>query len=288
MRHMKKILFLPFLFFVFGARAQEAVLFKIKFLPGYNYVSTVKHNFNMQVDFKGRLEDMDKLKQSGIKLPMIMIYTSAIDYKIQTGVLNKMDSFPAVISYFNGFSTTTLNDKEIENKPNPLANQKAYGQCNNEGTLRLDSISGKNLDENMKRSLVTLVNSFLLQIDFPEKPLKVGDSFTQKLPLNMPISGENLEVIISIRYKLIEIKDNMAYFDLYETGDFKSILKNGVLNMKGHGIGKLEFSIIDNYPKSLDSNLTFELSVKNEKLMMYGSAKTAILFQTAIAPNGIK
>ena len=77
------------------------------------------------------------------------------------------------------------------------------------------------------------------QIKFPDKPLKPGDSFTQAMPMNIPISKDNnLKMDGGVIYKLVSISDGKAYFDIVPNLSMMFTIKNTVVNLTGTGTGK--------------------------------------------------
>ena len=61
-----------------------------------------------------------------------------------------------------------------------------------------------------------MTDGFQKKIKFPDHPMKVGESFTQGLPFNMPITDSKLKIdaktVIYAHQKAIA--DGFAYFDL--------------------------------------------------------------------------
>ena len=114
------------------------------------------------------------------------------------------------------------------------------------------------------------------------QPLKIGDSFTQEVPMNLPVAGNNVQMVIKMIYKLTEIKDNMAYFNLIETAEVNLSIKGNNLDMVGQGDGKMVFDIAQNYAPDITSNLKFTYSMHMEKLLMKGSAVISSKHTTVI------
>ena len=67
----------------------------------------------------------------------------------------------------------------------------------------------------MRNVLKTTLENVQQAIKFPEKPMKVGESFNSEIPMTIPMEGMNpISVKINMEYLLTEIKDGKAFFDI--------------------------------------------------------------------------
>ncbi len=60
---------------VLFANAQKSVVFKLKYLPGRNYLSNMQMKMNMKMDLDGDSASVAKAKGSGTDFPIIMDMT---------------------------------------------------------------------------------------------------------------------------------------------------------------------------------------------------------------------
>lgn len=84
------------------------------------------------------------------------------------------------------------------------------------------------------------------QLKFPDKEMKVGDTFTQEANLNtldMPDFGIDTDYPMQVTYKLIAAKDNLAFFDTtseFNLNVIKEVQGKTVnINGKANGSGKI-------------------------------------------------
>mgnify|MGYP001555072167 CR=1 FL=1 len=276
-------LFLPFFIFsFFEVKAQETVLFKIKYLPEHKYTSSMDINNHTEMNIEADKETLEKIKSKGVQLPLIITAKTSMGYEIQTGPLDGNKSFPVTISYTGINSAQTMNGKETTSPPSPLLNLRIYAHCDKDNKMQLDSMPGKNLNDTLRTLIGSMIKNIQNQIKFPEQPLKIGDSFTQDLPMSFPVAGNNIQMVIKMIYKLSEIKNRIAYFDLIETAEVKLTIKGNNLDMIGQGDGKLIFDIAQSFAPSITSNLKCNYTMNMEKLLMKGSAAISSIHKTVI------
>ena len=196
---------------------------------------------------------------------------------IKTGSAKPDNFFPIALSYKNIVSTKTLNGNETPDAPNPLLGQTIYGRYSLDGKMQIDSMSGKSMDDQFKNSIKTVIDNLVNQIHFPDKPLSIGETFTQQVPFNLPLGGMNMQFNIQIIYKLISIDKESAYFDIDESLNFDMSTQKDGKTMQGDGTGKgdgkLVYNIANNFPTSMNTNLNFNFKMQTGALTIIAKAK---------------
>jgi hypothetical protein len=283
LRHnMKKIgLLTSLLLLVLQLQAQKQVVFKYKYLPNHNYVSTVVSNNNGLLNFKGSPEDLEKLKAEGAQNPMTIAGATDMEFSIKTGSY-KNGAFPMIMTYNSLVNKQFLNDKELPLPKSELINKNIYGHSDSTGRLNVDSISTKSNKDSLLQVMSGILKSINKQIIFPEKGLVIGDSFTQDMPLSIPIMGSNVPVAMNIIYKLTDIKAGVGYFDVAQKASFTMNSPQGPVNIKGDGNGKLHFSIKDNFPTHYDSIIILNYDMTISNIAVDGQVKIAATYDTKI------
>jgi hypothetical protein len=285
---MKKALLILSLILSFTfSKAQQAFLFKIKYLPGQVYQSDVTTNTNMEMNISGDSATMEKIKAKGIKLPMLIKTSTDMDVIIKTGAPKADNTFPIAINYNNIISKKVMNGVESTDGASPLIGQTIFGQYTTDGKIQIDSISGKTLNDEIKTVLTKTISNLINQLQFPDHALKIGETFTQDVPFSLPIAGLNMALTIKIIYKLKSVEKNMAYFDLDESMDMDMSMKkdNNNVTMKGTGIGTgtMAYDIDKNLASSRSTNFKMNFQMLMGKLSMSGNAVMESVIQTKIA-----
>ncbi|RYY36439.1 MAG: hypothetical protein EOP46_06480 [Sphingobacteriaceae bacterium] len=266
------------------AYAQKSVLFKMNYKPQHTYTSTIGMNMDMEMDFEGDSANLAKIKESGQKLPMLMQMQMDMTTVMLTAQ-SKDNSIPLTISYDKINSVVKMNGNMLPSPPSPLLNQKILGKVIND-KLQFDSIPGKALKTAEKEAMTSMINNLISSIKFPEKPLTVGDTFTQDVPMALPIAGNNFDMKVKVIYKLMEIKNDIAYFDFDQSllADMNTS-ENMLMHMSGKGAGKMEYSIKDSFYKNTTSTIDITYSMNIKEMIMKGKAKMNSIYSVDIKPS---
>lgn len=266
--------------------AQQSIIFKIALQPSKIYTSTMNTLIDVSMDMKGTPEAMKTLKAKNVQLPMIIKGNNDMEYKTATGVLNEtQQGLPVIITYTKINNTRSMNGKPMPVPRNPLLDDKIYGQFTG-GKFKIDSISGAN--DQLKEMLLKTMSSVMNQVKFPDKALTIGDSFTQEMPIALPIPGVSAQFIIKMIYKLTSITDDLAYFDLDESATFNisgdAQLPIGVAGEgSGKGSGKCIFNIKGGFISVVESSLTYNYNIKIHEMNITGTAITTSSHKTTVA-----
>lgn len=239
---------------------------------------------DVSMDMKGTPEMMKNLKAKNVQLPMIIKGNNIMEYKIATGALNQNQTdFPVIITYTKINKSQTINGHTMASPRSPLLDDKIYGRFT-EGKLKTDSVSGA--DDKTKEILLKTMSSIMGLVKFPEKALTIGDSFSQEMPITLPIPGVNAQFIIKIIYKLTSIADDLAYFDLDQSATFN--INGGTQagmtgDGSGKGSGKCIFNIKAGIVSIAESDFTYNYNMKIKGMNIIGTATTTSTHKTTVA-----
>jgi len=264
------------------ASAQEAIKFRIKYIPNHNYATNVVINNDVKLNFKGAQADLDKIKAQGIQNPLVITGATKMTYHAKTGSLNSLGAFPVTISYDSITNKQLFNGKELTLPKSEIENARVFAHSGGDGILNVDSIGGRASNDTLKKEMSGIINMVSRQIKFPENELKVGDSFAQDLPMNIPMMGSNMSVSVKVIYTLTGLKEDMAYFDISQSATFNVNIQQGSVDMKGNGTGKLIFSVKNSFPVSYISTLTLNYNMNMSSVTADGIAKINASYQTMI------
>jgi hypothetical protein len=261
---MKKILFVSFLALSFSfVKAQDSVLFKIKYLPNHTYQLGGNTSISLYADLSGNKELASKLATQGIAQPMNVILQFNTNGTTTTSSIGAENSFAVDMKVSAPTMSGTLNGKQI---PIPIkkSNTEFYGRVNSEGKLSIDSLNGQKLNDSATIAAKKMMNKIMGMVNFPEHAIKVGDSFTQDIPFDLPVA-KGMTINIEMTYKLIKITDGKAYFDIKQGLDMQMPMKQINISITGTGLGKMVYDIKNNFPVSLNSNLFMTINLKSDK-----------------------
>lgn len=221
-----------------------------------------------EVDFTGNEETIEKIKANGIKLPMIVAGSSEMTTTMTTGALTADKDFPASITYGKVIASQIMNGKETKEE-NSMSGLIIEGFYTEENKLRIDTMISDRMHENTKQIIKSTLEDVQQQIKFPEQPLKVGDSFEQKIPMQIPLAGLNpVKVVVSTNYRLKDISDGKAKFDIFQTVTLDMEIEQANVSASGEGTGISEFDITNSTITRYESDLTMTMKMTADDLIM--------------------
>lgn len=255
-------------------KAQNGVVFKIKYLPNHNYQTSVNMNMKLNVNLNGDTALISKLKSQGITQPVNANLAIGINGNLKTGALGADNTFPLNMDYKVANITVNANGKDVPIPPKATEKDiKIMGHITQDGKIKIDSAEGKKINDTTEKKMQQMMDMVQKQIQFPDRPLKPGDTFTQGAPTNIPISGDNnIQLNGGVTYKLVSISDGKAYFDMVPNLSLSFKIKTMAINITGTGTGKMVYSIKDNFPLSKDGSFNVKIKVTSNKLNVDGTA----------------
>jgi len=268
---MKKIFFLSLLFVVFNARAQDGIVFKMKYLPGHNYCTVSNTSVTCNISLSGDQKIIDQLSSQGFTQPLAVNMESTGIGSIKSGDADKNNTFPMVFDFNRARFVFTVNGKDVP-LPAKNTNIKVYLHSNIDGKYTPDSLVGGNLKDTSAQMILKLLGTIRNEIKFPDHPLLVGDSFTQDVPINIPTAGSNISLAIKIVYKLAKIADGKAFFDVDQKMDMQIPVKQSSVTLTGTGSGNLVYNTKENVPTDFKSTLNIKFNGSIEAVNISGSA----------------
>jgi hypothetical protein len=272
---MKKSLLVALLCLPALLKAQDAVVFKIKYQPNYTYKMAVNFNMKLNVTVTGDPDILQKLQAEGITQPVNAILGLGADGTIKTGAIGSDQSFPLTMDFKIDSLTVSANGKEAPIPP-MVTDKKLHmvAHIGKDNVMVVDSADGKKASDSTQKSTQQMMSMLQREIKFPETPMKPGDSFTQDMPFNLPMKGEggDIKINASVTYKLTRIADGKAYFDMTPSFSLTFAIQKINIDMSGAGTGKMVYSIKDNFPISKDGTFNLKLKVTSAKVNVDGTA----------------
>ncbi len=258
-------------------KAQESILFKIKMLPDHIYSSDMKMSMNMMMT----APLTGKKSTTKPKPAMDMKMESASVNINETGSARSDGSFPFTMTMKKLSAKMIMNGKETD-MPGKQAEQKFYGVCTRGGKLNIDSIPGIKVTDSVKKAMLQTIKKAILNVDFPARKLKVGDTFTLKTPLDLPIMGASAKMMSVRNYKLVSIQNDKAYFNVAYTIAMDMNMKKGNMDMQGSGTEKLIYDINKNFAVGQQENMKIVYYVTMPQGKMKGTMNMIMSQTTTI------
>ncbi len=257
---MKKITALLSVFlFTLTAQAQT-VDFKIEYKPNTTYTSTTSQDNKVEVGYGGE--------------PMVQEMKSQLVNTIKVGALSNGEA-PFTIELSMDTSeqgAAQINGTKVTGKVKPgqvpvIENVKTPG---NEPMMN-DMIKG-------------MMEQAMAQTFLPARKVKVGESFTQESPMEIPMGPVTMKMKDVVTYKLLKVEGRKAHF----SQDHVITLDMDVegQNMKGNGTGSgtvvydMDNNFIVNNVTDMVMNMGFE--AQGQAMEIKSTGKVTV--DVAIAP----
>ncbi|MBS1521330.1 MAG: hypothetical protein JST50_10055 [Bacteroidetes bacterium] len=273
---MKKIFLLAFICFSFTQLwAQHGVVFKLKYLPNHNYQTNVSLEMKATATVTGDSLIINKLKEQGITQPVNANVSLALAGVMKTGALGADQSVPINMDYKITNISVSANGNQVPIPPKATEKDiKMSGHVTQDWKIKIDSAYGKAVADSAQKKMEQMMNMMQKQIQFPDKPLKPGDSFTQGGPMNIPVGkeGNSVKVDMGITYKLVRIADGKAYFDMIPNFNMNLQIGKVSADMSGTGTGNMVYSIKDSFPISKVGTVNIKIKVTSPKINVDGTA----------------
>jgi hypothetical protein len=267
-------------------KAQKGVVFKIKYLPNRNYQSTISADVKLNVNVSGDQQIIDKLNEQGITQPINADLSFGLGGMMKTGALGAGNFMPVNMDYKLSNISVTANGKQMPIPAKATEKDiKLSGHISQDWKIKLDSADGKAIADSAQQNMQQSMDMVQGRIQFPDKPLKPGDSFTQNAPMNIPIKKDGSAVAkidAGITYKLVSISDGKAYFDMIPAFSLNIQVGKVSVDMSGTGTGKMVYSIKDNFPISKEGNINMKIKVTSPKINVDGTAAVVSKYSCSI------
>ena len=264
---MKNLLFLILSSILFNACTQTIeVIFDNKFQPSLEYTTEMVSTSKNKVNFTDPEEQINNIKSSGIKLPMIIEGSTSMTSTIKTFELEEDSTFKAKMTYDNVKSIQVQNGERTE-KESPIAGMQIEGFYNSLNKFKIDTIISDKIDDATRQALTYTIENVQNQINFPDYPLKIGDSFEQEIPMNIPVAGiSNVGIVIKTTYELANISGNIATFDFDQDIQLNMDIEQTTVSATGSGTGTSQFNLSKKFIMKHEADLTIELEMQVEEL----------------------
>ncbi len=271
---MKKILMILALTSIsLGGFAQKSVQFQVKFNPDQQYTTNMKINTTSEIDFDGDEAVLNQIKSSGMSLPMMMDMNQKMVAVMKTGKFSKENKIPITVEY-----TTFETEQTMGGKPMPggqqLSGMKMTGWGDKEGKMHFEDIQSEGMNDETKKMTMDIIEKMQTQVMFPEKPMKIGEEFTQEIPMSIPIPGATpLSLVITTIYKLKSVSGTTALFDTKQSVTLDGKMDQGSAAASGDGTGVMEFDMKQSYVSKFKSIMTMNFEIQSGPMKIKAKTK---------------
>lgn len=251
--------------------AQNEVLFKVKFKPNKTYITEMVNNIQIDINFDIDSAKKKEMESAGMTLPMRMDMLQEMTLSTKTGTLAAEKRIPMTMTYDKVDISMIMNGKEMK-QPNQFVGMQIKGYATEDGIVSIGAIEGS-LDTATKGSLQKMISEVFRNVEFPNKAMKIGDTFTQEVPMEMPANGTVLNMLTKMTYTLKEIKESQAFFDYTQSVSMNFEIEEGNTTATGSGTGTMIYDIPSNYVTDSTGDMMMNMNMQVGEMAMKMSVK---------------
>lgn len=272
--HMKKIISLLLLVMISSWVQGQEITFKSRFLPEKEYFTSSSTESKNILNVNASAESLGIMKENGLNFPIESQIKTTLLIEMKNGMKQEDESYHYTMLY-KSVKTITTQNGVTEEKENPLTGLIMEGIYKSSGQVKVINLISDKVNEATKESLKKSLESVSQGIPFPDKPMKIGDSFNQVIPMTIPVSDlANVNMIVSTMFTLNEIKEDFAYFNLQQSIALNMDKEQTKIKAEGNGNGKAIYNTKYNFLSENRTNLKMAISIEVEDLIFINESET--------------
>ncbi|HEY9166097.1 MAG TPA: hypothetical protein VIS48_08055 [Candidatus Kryptonia bacterium] len=248
----------------------KAYFFRSKLAPNSTYNISMDIRSESTIKFVADNETLALLHNSGLKNPTKSSSVQKVEETIKSGNAGSDSSFFVRMTINKFDNVRRVNGVESSTGPGiSMSGLEVTGIYTKENRLTNIRIEGGKLTEEMRTAIGTMAENALGNIRYPDKPMAIGDSFQQQMPMVIPIPGYSparLEMVVS--YKLTRVDGDTAYFDNTYTMKMDQEEHEYKMELSGGGAGTLKHDLRRNFFIADMSRMKMDAKVKTDKFEM--------------------
>ena len=195
------------------------------------------------------------------------------------GVRQADSCYPVEMKIRTSNTRITVNDNETSMpQMEALNNFTLSGYIDAGYRYHYKALTGGNLNDNQRNSIVLAMESAIKNYSFPMKRMTQGDTIIVRTPFAIPMPGiGEIKVDVIKSFVLKEIRDSISLFDIDYSFTLATESKTLKMNMNAHGNGDMIYDnktyCIKNQRGDMDIEISIDgkASIINSKVHSYFS-----------------
>lgn len=253
MKKLIEILFILALFSCTSRQKEDSLTFKVNYNPETSYSQKIEQTSYSEITYIGSNDFLQTLKENGVANPTVTNIGYNVETILNTGKATDGTHFPLIMEIVkttNSDGTKALPDGML------ISGHSSVGKL-----PILDSVISGGVSNQIKNTLLDAAQYIFKQLDVPERKIKIGESFSVKLPYSVSIATETIEMFITTNYTLLSIIDGIANFDVYQEYSMKADSNEYAINAIGTGEGKMLYDVENHFPLRNETHTEMDLNV---------------------------
>lgn len=269
------IILIVFLFEDLNGQDQK-IHFQNVYDPNSKYTTVNETTSKSTVNFQGSEKEIKDLESYGISNPMKVAGTKHATTVIETFNLEEDGRIQA--NFHIKEYEITQNAKEVDS---PLENLLIKGSYDSLSHFKIDSIISGKFNQEFKGFIKDQFEELNYEVNFPDRPLSLGESFTDEETAEVPIAGMTKAKILKTDiYTFRAIDGDIAIFDVQEKMDLNMDVNESNISLESEGNGVLYFNLKEQFIEKNESNSKMSISMKMGSINVQSDAHTVSNNQT--------
>ncbi len=249
------------IFYSLQVFAQRKVTFNNQIKENSIYKTTTLTNIKGNFQINADKAILDQMRTMGVESVMKMNQKTNTVLISTTYSRNKSGKIPAILYYPKMVSNLQMSATSVDTG-NLLDGIKIYGTYATENQFKLDSIKGKKLTKQIHTLLTASLKQTQNHITFPKKPLGIGDSFKNNIPMSVPASpSAPMDINVIVVYTLKSILGKSAFFSVNQSISMNTNQEGLAIKASGKGQGVLEYDLVKESPKKYTSEMPIKMQI---------------------------
>ncbi len=241
----------------------QGYLFQWSYAPSRTYATNVFIQSSNYLMLEGKSKAAkERLKQT--EFPIQIESTQTTRIIITTDKADQKGNIPFVSKVIENTTSSTVGSKKLPSTQPAALQDAVFTGLIDQKTKRMNilSVKGKDLSPQAEDTITKALNEAQNQLQFPARPMKIGDSFTQRLKLQVPVPGlQPVDIFAVLKYTLRRIEAPIAFFDI--TTDIELATKNSEMHIavEGGGSGSMRFDMENKLPMDYVTSENMKLTM---------------------------
>ena len=268
------------LFFLFPTK-EKGIIFKNTLEPNTTYMLSMNNHSVSEVSFLATPDILKKLKERGVQNPMTVKSHLKLLEQLKTGGMKKDSTFTVKMKVDSASNDEVINGITKNGKMNSMfEGMRMTGYYTRKNTIDSIRIYDDSLPTDIKKGVSAFVTRMMDKIKYPHKPMVIGDSFKEVLPMQMNLpNGTRMKLKTIMKFTLMRVEANKAYFQTKSKVELDQDYPNISVELTGGGKGELIHDLKKNYMIEKKSRMTMSIRVDMGRIVMLNKMTTNSLYK---------
>lgn len=268
-------------FFLLFPTKEKGIIFKNILEPNTTYMLSMNNHSVSKVSFLATPDILKKLKERGVQNPMTVKSHLKLLEQLKTGGMKKDSTFTVKMKVDSASNDEVINGITKNGNMNSMfEGMRMTGYYTRKNTIDSIRIYDDSLPTDIKKGVSAFVTRMMDKIKYPHKPLGIGDSFKEVLPMQMNLpNGTRMKLKTIMKFTLMRVEANKAYFQTKSEVELDQDYPNISVELSGGGKGELIHDLKKNYMIEKKSRMTMSIRVDMGRIVMLNKMTTNSLYK---------